>query len=72
VLGTFGKLEALTSTLISHIDDAYLQQSVELAALATAASEISAQSSITVHTPSFTTTSPIISTAIHYPKPIIH
>jgi hypothetical protein len=68
VLDTFDKLEALTSTLISHIDDAYLQQSVELAALTAAASEISAQSSLTVNTPSFTTTSPIVSTTIHSPK----
>ena len=44
VFDNFEKLEALTSTLISHIDDAYLQQSVELAALTAVASEISTQS----------------------------
>ena len=44
VLGTFDKLEALTSTLISHIDDAYLQQSVELATPIVVSFEISTQS----------------------------
>lgn len=39
VLGTFEKLEALTSTFIRHIDEAYLQQSVELAALIAATPE---------------------------------
>ena len=72
VLDAFDKLEALTSTLISHIDDSYLQQSVELDALTAAASKISLQSSNTVNTPSFTTTSPIISTTIPSPKPLIH
>lgn len=72
VFDTFDNLEALTSTLISHIDDAYLQQSVELAALTTTASEIATPSSITINTPSFTTTSPIVSTIIHSHKPVIH
>lgn len=72
VLETFDKLEALTSTLISHIHDAYLQQSVELAALTATASEISTQSSITVNTPSFATISPILTTTVHSPKPVIH
>lgn len=72
VLDTFDKLEALTSTFISHIDDAYLQQSVELAALTVVASEIYTQSSNIVNTPSFTTTSPIISTTVHSHKPIVH
>lgn len=72
VLETFDKLDALTSTLISEIDDAYLQQFVELAALTTATSKISAQSSLTVNTPSFTTTSSIVSTTIHSPKLVIN
>ena len=71
-LDTFDKLESLTSTLISHIYDAYLQQSVELASLTVTTSEIYAQSSITVNTPSFTTTSPIVSTIVHSHKPVIH
>ena len=71
VLDTFDKLEALTSTLISHINDAYLQKLVQLASLIVTASEIFAQSSNTVNTPSFTTTSPIISTTVHSIKPFI-
>ena len=71
VLDTFEKLEAFTSTLISHIDNAYLQQLVELAALTAAASELFAESSNTVNTPSFTTTSTIIATTVHSPKPLI-
>ena len=71
VLTTFDRLEALTSTLISHIDDTYLQKLVELASLIAAASELSEESSNTVNTPSFTTTSPIISTTLHSPKPLI-
>jgi len=71
VLDTFDKLEALTSTLISNIDDAYLQHLVELAALTISTSELSTESSNIVNTPSFTTTSPIISTTIHSPKPLI-
>ena len=43
VLNTFDKLEALTSTLINHIDDSHLQQSFELAALTATASELSAK-----------------------------
>ena len=39
VLNTFHELEALTSTLIRHIDEAYFQQSVELASLTVATSE---------------------------------
>lgn len=72
VLDTFYNLEALTFTLISHIDNSYLQQSVELATLTDVASKISAQSSNIVNTPSFTTTSPIISTTVHSPKPVLH
>lgn len=71
VLDTFDKLEALTSTLIIHIDDAYLQQSVELVALTTTTSELSAESFNTVNPPSITTTSPIVSTTIHSHKLII-
>ena len=40
ILDTFDKLQDLTSTLISHIDDAYIQQYVELASLTAAAFEI--------------------------------
>ena len=71
VLDTFDKLEDLTSTLIRHIDEAYLQQSVELAILITVTPEISTESSKTVNRASFTTTSPITSTTIHSPKPFI-
>jgi len=41
VLDTFDKLEALTLTLISHIDEAYIQQSMELAALTAITPKIS-------------------------------
>jgi len=60
VLDAFDKLEALTSTLISNIDSAYLQQTVDLAALIATASQISSQSSLIVNPPSFTTTSSIV------------
>ena len=44
VLDTLDKLEALTSTLISHIDDAYIQQPIELVSLIVVASELSTES----------------------------
>lgn len=71
-MDTFDKLESLTSTLINNLDSSYLQQSVELVALTATTSEISAHSSLTVNTPSFTTTSPIVSTTIQSPKPVIN
>ena len=71
VLDTFDKLEALTSTLINHINNVYLQQLVELAAITAAAFEISTESSKTVNIASFTTTSPITSTTVNSLKPII-
>jgi len=71
IFDTFDKLKALTSTLINHIDDAYLQQSIELVSLTAAASELSTKYSKIVNTVSFTTTSHIISTTVHSPKPFI-
>jgi len=71
VIETFDKIEVWASKLISNIGDSYLQQFVEIAALTTASPEVSAQTSLIVNTPSFTTTSLIVST-IQSPKPVIN
>ena len=65
VLDTFDKLDVLTSNLIRHIDEAYLQQPVELAALIAATPKPSTIPSESVNSSLFSTTSSIISTTLH-------
>jgi len=65
VLYTFDKLDALTSNLIRHVEEAYCQQSVELASLIAATPKPSIIPSESINSSLFSTTSSIISTTLH-------